>query len=666
MSDSNNININNESDDYNASALSVLEDLMAVRENPGMYIDYTDRRGINKIVDEIFDNAVDEYLAGHCSKISVVLDPEGYPKGSISIRDNGRGMPVDINEKEGISGLEIIFTKLHGGAKFSNSAYKVSGGLHGVGASVTNFVSNFLTVIVCRKGVKYRQRFEKGLKVCELENLGATEQERGTEVIFQPDPIIFEEAVEENQMDFDRERIEEKLKLASYLNKKLEVNFIDNVSGVEKKFYSENGIRELVFEAVNKKEKTFTEDTIDFKFSDIVMSKERKQEMEAEISFIYEKENFSTNILTFVNNITTKDGGRHLQGLRKGFTDVINKYGQDNLNLDKELKVDDIFEGISLVLSLKMSSPQFGGQTKNSLTSGVAQTFVSEGVKRHLSQYLEENPEDAKNLVKKSLFSRSIREQMEKNKMKIRKDNESSVFGSLPGKLADCQSKNILENEIFVVEGDSAGGSAKQGRAREMQAILPLKGKVLNVLKADKIKIKNSEQIQNFVDAIGTGYGENFDIKRLRYGKIILMTDADVDGLHISLLMETLIIAGAIDLIHEGRIYLAKPPLYSAKSNKAKASSVPNYLMDDKELLDFIGGEENRSQFAIQRFKGLGEMNPEQLWDTTMNPETRVLQRLVISDLDKTKKIFNDLMAKDVKTRSEFLEKNAQYAELDI
>jgi DNA gyrase subunit B len=654
------------SQDYNAGDLSVLDDLEAVRERPGMYIDYTDKRGIHKIVDEIFDNSVDEFLAGHCNKITVVIEPEGYPTGSISIKDNGRGMPTDINEKEGISGLEIIFTKLHGGGKFSNSTYKVSGGLHGVGASVTNFVSKFLTVIVCRDGQKYMQCFEYGKKVGDLQELGATNNETGTEVIFQPDPFIFEEALENNEMGFDKAIIEEKLKLTSYLNKKLSIIFKDNRIKSDELFYSEEGISELVMVNVKNSEKTMTEKTINFQFEDTMNSKGKVQEMEADVSFIFEKDNFSSNVLTFVNNITTKDGGRHLQGLRKAFNDVVNKYGQENLKIDKELRIEDIFEGMSLVLSLKMSDPQFGGQTKNSLTSGIAQTFVSEGIKEKLSTYLEENPDEAKELVRKSLFARNAREQMEKNKLKIRKETEAGVFGHLPGKLADCQSTNILENEIFVVEGDSAGGSAKQGRARKIQAILPLKGKVLNVAKADSVKIHNSEQIQNFVDAIGTGYGDQFDIARLRYGKIILMTDADVDGLHIALLMQTLILLGAIDLIKEGRIYLAKPPLYSVKSKRAKASAKTNYLMDDQELLDFIGGEENRDLFHIQRFKGLGEMNPPQLWDTTMNPETRVLQQLVISDIEKTMSVFEDLMGTNVQPRSLFLEKNAQFAELDI
>jgi DNA gyrase subunit B len=653
------------SQEYSASDLSVLDDLEAVRERPGMYIDYTDKRGIHKIFDEIFDNAVDEFLANHCSEISVEIDPEGYPEGSILVADNGRGMPTDMNEKEGLTGIDIIFTKLHGGGKFNNKTYNVSGGLHGVGASVTNFVSEFLTVIVCRDGVKHKQQFEYGKKVGNLQELGETTDKNGTIVVFKPDPFIFEEAVELEEMFFDHNIIREKIRLSSFLNKNLKLT-LKNKKEETEVFFSEKGISELVLINTKNVEKIMTPEPIIFEFKDTMTSKGKVQEMEAELSFIFEKDNFSNKVMTFVNNINTRDGGKHLQGLNKAFVKVINKYGQDNLKLEKELAIDDILEGASVILSLKMSDPQFGGQTKNSLTSGIATTFMNQNVTEKLSSYMEENPEEAKDLVRKSLIAKSAREQMEKSKLKIRRETESNIFGPLPGKLSDCQSRDISENEIFVVEGDSAGGSAKQGRNRKIQAILPLRGKVLNVAKADDVKIHNSEQIQNFVDAIGTGYGDTFDMEKLRYGKIILMNDADVDGLHIAILMKTLILLGMRELLESGVVYLAKPPLYAVKSKKAKAKDKTDYIMDDEELIKFIGGESNRDKYNIQRFKGLGEMNPRQLWETTMNPDARVIQRLKIKDLDRTLSVFEDLMGDNVQPRSIFLEKNAKYAELDI
>lgn len=651
---------------YTSSNLTVLKDLAPVRKRPGMYIGSTDKKGLHHLVWEIVDNSVDEALAGYCNDIKVIINPEGFPENSISISDNGRGMPIDIHEEEGVSGVELIVTKLHSGGKFDNSSYKVSGGLHGVGAAVTNALSDILEIKVRRDGVCYKQTFERGVRKTDLLVVGDCDKDNnGTTVTFLPDETMFKHAVEECEMKFDFDMIAKRLELTSYLNKLLKLSVTDNKTGRTESFYSKNGLNDIVLKSIKSEDKLINkepfyfsdEEVIDYPVGDSLS-------MEVEFSCSFENEFFGNNILTFVNSVATKEGGTHLIGMKNAFVKVFNDYAKTEVDFHEKLEIDDILEGASIAISLKMSEVQFGGQTKQSLTSPEARTFIYSKLKENFTSYLEENPEIAKNLIEKAIYSKKTREKIEKAKVEVRRDSGTKSVGGLASKLADCSSKDMEKCEIFVVEGDSAGGSAKQGRDRKYQAILPLRGKVLNTNKAENLKINKSKEILILAKALGTDMGENFNIEKLRYGKIILLMDADVDGSHIALLLMTLFTEKMMPLLEEGRIYIACPPLFSAKNGRSKSSKT-KYYTDQKAIdLDYPDGVPEH--ITIGRFKGLGEMNPKELYETTMNPEKRTLQRLKLTEENKEDalKVIDELMGDDVSKRKLFLDENAQYAKI--
>ncbi len=646
---------------YDASALSVLKGLEPVRVRPGMYIGGTGEKSLHHMIWEIVDNSVDEALAGHCNEITVELSPAGYPENAIKITDNGRGMPIDIHPTEGISGIEIIFTKLHGGGKFDNSNYASSGGLHGVGASVVNALSELLEVTVKRNGKIYRQSFSKGLTIKDLEVIGelSDPSETGTEIVFVPDGTVMTVALEECGLKFNYKTVRERLKYTSYLNKKLMLKLNDNNTNETDSFYSENGIVDWVVQFVKNEEKLINPEV--FYIGD-EGGTDYGQFQSAEIAFTSETENYGTMIKTFVNNINTFDGGKHLIGFRNAFKKVVTDYAKNQMDKHDVLDMEDILEGCNVIISMRMSNPEYDGQTKDSLTSSAAQKYIYALVKERFEQYFEENPEFSKRFVNKCLLAKSAREKSEKMKSQTRKELANSSLGALPGKLAHCKSKIPAESELFLVEGDSAGGSAKQGRNREFQAILPLKGKILNTRKAEESKILKSQEILNLVIALGTDFGNNFNIEKLKYHKIILLMDADVDGSHIKMLACTLFFSKLRPLLLNGYVYVAKPPLYVLTNRK---NSNKEYFLNEEELnKKYPNGIP--SHIDKGRFKGLGEMNPEQLWDTTMNPETRLLERITIEDVELSELMVENLMGDNVQPRKDYLELNADKADILI
>ena len=638
-----------ENTEYGADQIQILEGLEAVRKRPGMYIGSTSSRGLHHLVYEIVDNAVDEALAGFCTEIQVSINPDN----SITVTDNGRGIPVGINHKAGIPAVEVVFTILHAGGKFGGGGYKVSGGLHGVGASVVNALSEWLEVTICREGKKYQQRYERGHTMYPLKEVGVCEiEETGTKVTFLPDKEIFEETV------YDYDILKQRLREMAFLTKGLRIVLKDTREDQEKEkvFHYEGGIREFVTYLNRSKEALYPE---------VIYCEGQKDGVAVEVAMQH-NDSYTENSYGFVNNINTPEGGTHIVGFRNALTKTFNDYARKNKLLkdnEPNLSGDDIREGLTAIVSVKLEEPQFEGQTKQKLGNSEARGAVDFVVSKQLEIFLEQNPAVAKATVEKSVLAQRAREAARKARDLTRR--KSALDGmSLPGKLADCSDKNPENCEIYIVEGDSAGGSAKTARNRATQAILPLRGKILNVEKARLDRIYSNAEIKAMITAFGTGIHEDFDISKLRYHKIIIMTDADVDGAHIATLLLTFLYRFMPELIKQGYVYLAQPPLYKVEKNKKVW-----YAYDDVELnsiLEQIGRDNNNK---IQRYKGLGEMDAEQLWETTMDPEKRVLLRVTMdeaatSEIDLT---FTTLMGDKVEPRREFIEENARFVEnLDI
>lgn len=636
--------------EYGAEQIQVLEGLEAVRKRPGMYIGSTSVRGLHHMVYEIVDNGVDEALAGYCTEINVVIEPGNI----ISVTDNGRGIPVEIHPKTKISTAETVYTVLHAGGKFGgDSGYKVSGGLHGVGASVVNALSSWVQLRVKRDGGMYELKFEKGRTTEKLTKVGDS-KETGTNVRFLADDTIFE------SLDYSYETLEKRLREIAFLTKGLKITLEDQREETPKKaeFCYNGGLISFV-EFLNKNKDTLYKPPIYI---------EKAGDVPVEIAIQYTS-SYSENIYTFVNNINTVEGGTHLEGFKRALTKVFNDYARNHNILkekDNNLQGEDIREGITAVVSVKVKEPQFEGQTKtklgNSEVTGVVQSMVNEA----LSTFLEENPNVAKSILEKCISASRAREAARKARELARKKN-SLETSTLPGKLADCSSKNPEECEVYIVEGDSAGGSAKQGRDRKFQAILPLWGKMLNVEKARADKIYGNDKLNPVILAVGAGIGPDFDITKIRYGKVIIMADADVDGAHIRTLLLTFFFRYMRPLIENGNVYLAQPPLY--KLSKKGMQDIYCYTDEDldKAYKDLEEKGIQRDQLGLQRYKGLGEMNPEQLWDTTMNPETRILVKVTMDDAIKADEIFTLLMGDEVEPRREFIQANAKYVQnLDI
>ena len=631
--------------EYNAEQIQVLEGLEAVRKRPGMYIGSVSIRGLHHLVYEIVDNCVDEALAGYCTQINIKIEQGNI----ISVEDNGRGIPVDVHPKTKISAAETVYTKLHAGGKFGgDSGYKVSGGLHGVGASVVNALSEWTEVTIQRDGGIYQMKFNRGKTVESLKRIGDSNK-TGTKVRFFADGTIFE------TLNYDFNTLEERFREVAFLTKGLKIVIEDLREEPNKKseFLFEGGVKSFV-EYLNKSKEKINAKPIYI---------EKDGEVPTEIAIQYTT-SYSENILTFVNNINTIEGGTHLEGFKRGLTKAFNDYARGHNILkekDSNLQGEDIREGITAVVSVKVKEPQFEGQTKTKLGNSNVTGIVSNLVNDSLSTFLEENPSVAKAILEKCISASRAREAARKARELVRRKSalESTT---LPGKLADCSSKNSEECEIYIVEGDSAGGSAKQGRDRKFQAILPLWGKMLNVEKSRADKIYNNEKLQPVILAVGAGIGNDFDITKIRYGKVIIMADADVDGAHIRTLLLTFFFRYMRPLIENGNVYLAQPPLYKL----AKKGMKDIYCYSDEEMEQKLN-EIGREGINIQRYKGLGEMNPEQLWDTTMNPETRILIKVTLEDAIKADEIFTILMGDDIAPRREFIEQNAKFVKnLDI
>ena len=632
---------------YSAEQISILEGLEAVRKRPGMYIGSTGIRGLNHLIYEIVDNAVDEHLEGFCSEINVTLESDG----SVTVEDNGRGVPIEIHPTAKIPAVEVVFTMLHAGGKFENSGYKISGGLHGVGAAVVNALSKWLVVTVKRDGIVYQQKFERGVTKTPLTQIGkCLKKETGTTVSFLPDDEIFEKTI------FKEDAVKSRLHETAYLNPELTIIFSDKRSGKDETitFHEPKGIESYVADINKNKEAV----------SSIIHFKDTYEGIEVEVAFQYVNV-FEENIFGFCNNIYTQEGGTHITGFKQKFTTIINQYARE-LGILKEKDTNftglDVRNGMTAVVAIKHPAPRFEGQTKTKLDNPDAGVAVSNIVGDEVTLYFDKHQEELKSVIDCAVASAKIRKAEEKAKNNVLKKTKYSFDSN--GKLANCESKNPEECEVFIVEGDSAGGSAKTARNRATQAILPIRGKILNVEKASIDKVLANAEIQSMILTFGCGfsegYGNDFDISKLRYNKIILMTDADVDGAHIDTLLLTFFYRFMPELITNGHIYIATPPLYKVIQKNGKGE----YLYDDKALDDYRKRHHGKS-FTLQRYKGLGEMDPEQLWETTLNPETRILKQVEIEDIRLANEVTEMLMGSDVPPRRNFIREHANEAEID-
>ena len=617
---------------YDASAIQVLEGLSAVRKRPSMYIGDTGVRGFHHLIFEVVDNSIDEALAGYCTRIEVIL----HEDGSVTIEDDGRGIPVDIHERYGMSALEVVMTMLHAGGKFDHKSYKVSGGLHGVGVSVVNALSSFLEAEVRRDGAVYRQRYEYGARVTDVEVVGKTET-TGTKIRFKPDPSIF------GDQEFDFELLVNRLRELAFLNKGLLIRIKDERTHEEREFKYDGGIVSFV-KYLNRNSKPLHPEVIYFE--------RRRDDLQVEVAMQY-VEGYTERIFSFANNINTHEGGTHLIGFKSALTRSLNDYARRESLIKEPLSGSDVREGLTAIVSVRLTDPQFEGQTKTRLGNSEVRGIVDSLVYESLSTFLMEHPKESQIILQTAINAQRAREAARRARELVRRKN-ALEGGGLPGKLADCSEKDPSRCELYLVEGDSAGGSAKQGRDRSFQAILPLRGKILNVEKSRIDKILKNNEIQAIITAIGTGIGDDFDIERARYHRIVIMTDADVDGSHIRTLLLTFFYRYMRPLIDEGYIYIAQPPLYRIKKGKTE-----RYLFSDAELEEALE-EMGRDGVSIQRYKGLGEMNPQQLWDTTMNPDTRIIKRVDIEDAIEADEIFTILMGEKVEPRRRFIREHAK------
>lgn len=640
---SNNNNNNNNNQDYNAEQIQVLEGLEAVRKRPGMYIGSTGPRGLHHLIYEIVDNCIDEAVGGYCTDIEVNINQDN----SVTVRDNGRGIPVDIHPKMGIPALEVILTTLHSGAKFGGSGYTISGGLHGVGLSVVNALSSELTVEVRRDGNVYCQQYERGKPVTPMEVIGSADN-TGTTIHFKPDEDIFEET------EFVIDTVAQRLRELSFLNKGVRIILRDYRDGQEKNFYHTGGIMDFVA-YLNKNKEILNQKMVYFE--------QKSEEAVVEVAIQYNTSYLET-LYSYANNIHTQEGGTHEVGFKNALTRAVNEYAKKNGILkeqDANLAGEDIREGMTAIVSVLVHEPQFEGQTKTKLGNTSVRGVVESAVFENITDFLNENPGASKRILEKAVSARRAREAARKARELARRKSALEV-STLPGKLADCSEKDPSLCEICIVEGDSAGGSAKQGRDRRFQAILPLRGKILNVEKSRLDKVLSNEEIRALITAIGTGIGDDFDIEKARYHKLMIMTDADVDGSHIRILLLTFLYRYMKPLIEAGYVYIAQPPLYHVTRGKEDY-----YFYRDQELDRFLMEQQKNKNYRVQRYKGLGEMNPEQLWETTMNPEKRTILQVSIDDALAAEEVFSTLMGEKVEPRKEFITSNAKLvANLDI